>query len=516
MPERSVLPERSVHRHMLGGSAWAIALRWSARLTGLVSTIILARLLSPSDYGVVAIATLIVGTIEVFTQTGLYNAIIRHPSPTREHYDSAWSVSLLLGVALGLVVLACAPLAAIYFHEPRSIAVVAILAFRTMLVGTQNIGVVNFRRHLQFHKQFQFMVYPELFAFIVTISSAFILRNYWALVIGIMSQYVATVVLSYIMEPFRPRFSLSKVTEIWSFSFWTLVRSVGVYLNAQVDKVAIGGFAGAAAMGHYDVGRDVATSPTQELINPMVSTLLPVMATVQGDREKRRELYLNVLYWSAIICTSTSVGVALVANDMADLVLGAKWHDVKPLMPWLALAFGVLGLSNSVYSAFDTIGRPRVSAQLQWTRFVGLALCIFPVAYFTGDLRWIAITRFLVTVAITPTLFTALARALDVRVGDFLVTMWRPMASGLAMAIVVLALNWAIKIHGPLRLVLDVFVGAASYTAALTSLWQLSGRPNGPESDLWRWLQERLRQLSTSTWRRASATGDDAGKPPLS
>jgi len=518
MPEPHVKPERSVHRHMLGGSAWAIALRWCARLTGLISTIVLARLLTPADYGVVAIATLIVGTIEVFTQTGQYTVIIRHPNPTREHYDSAWTVSLLLGIGLGFVVLASAPLAAIYFHEPRSSAIVAILAFRTMLIGTQNIGIVNFRRHLQFRKQFQFSVYPELISFVITITCGFIFRNYWALVIGIMSQYVCTVVLSYVMEPFRPRFSLSKVGEIWSFSIWTLIRSVGVYLNGQVDKVAIGGFAGAAAMGHYDVGRDVATSPTQELINPMVATLLPVLATVQGDREKRRELYLSVLYWSAIICTSTSVGVALVSSDMADLVLGAKWHDVKPLMPWLALAFGVLGLSNSVYSAFDTIGRPRISAQLQWTRLAGLSLCIFPVAYLTGDLRWIAITRFLVTVAITPTLFIALARALDVHIRDFITTMWRPMASGLAMAFVVLGINSMIHFHGTMRLALDVLAGSASYAATLIALWQLAGRPNGPESDVWHWLEDQLWQLRTSTWTktRVNTATQDSEKTPLS
>jgi len=503
---------------MLGGSAWAIGLRWSIRLTGLVSTVVLARLLTPADYGVVAIATLIVGTIEIFTQTGQYNVIIRHPSPTREHYDSAWTVSLLLGVALGFVVLASAPLAAVYFHEPRSTTIVSILAFRTMLMGTQNIGVVNFRRHLQFHKQFQFSVYPALFSFVMTIGSALILRNYWALVIGIMSQYVCTVVLSYVMEPFRPRFSLSKVGEIWSFSFWILVRTIGVYLNSQVDKIAIGGFAGAAAMGHYDVGRDVATSPTQELINPMVATLLPVMATVQGDHEKRRELYLNVLYWSAIICTSTSVGVALVSNDMADLVLGAKWHDVKPLMPWLALAFGVLGLSNSVYSAFDTIGRPRVSARLQWTRLAGLSLCIFPVAYITGDLRWIAISRFVVTVAITPTLFMALASALDVHIRDFVLTMWRPIASGLAMAVVVLALNASIDFSGTPRLGLDVLAGVASYVTALVLLWQFAGRPPGPESDLWQLLASRPWQFRPWVWAKArvGASIDNNDDTPLS
>jgi len=338
MPDSPAGAEPSVYRHMLGGSMWTIALRWGVRLTGLVGTVILARLLTPADYGIVAIAMIIVGTIEVFSQTGQYAAIIRHPTPTREHYDSAWTISLLLGLGLGLIILAATPLTVWYFREPRAGEVVVILAFRTMLMGFQNIGVVNFRRHLQFRKLFLFNIYPTLISFVVTIASAFVLRNYWALVIGIMAQYISTVVLSYTMEPFRPHLSFAKVRELWSFSIWTLVRSVGTYINSEIDKFAIGGFGGAALMGRYDVANDVAISPTQELINPMISVLFPVMATVQDDWQRRRELYLRVLYWSALICASTSIGVALVANDMADLVLGSKWHDVKPLMPWLALS----------------------------------------------------------------------------------------------------------------------------------------------------------------------------------
>src|SRR5205823_4066574 len=151
-----------------------------------------------------------------------------------------------------------------------------------------------------------------------------------------------TVVLSYIMEPYRPRLCFAKVNEIWSFSIWMFFRNIGVYLNAQIDKIAIGGVVGAALMGRYEVARDVATSPTQELINPVVTVLFPVMATVQEDHEKRRQLYLTVLNWSALLCVSASIGVSLVAQDLVDLVLGPKWHDVAPLMPWLALAFGVL------------------------------------------------------------------------------------------------------------------------------------------------------------------------------
>src|SRR6185295_10500620 len=102
--------EHSLKGQMFRGSMWIIAVRWSDRLLGLVSTLILARLLSPADYGIVAIAGMIVGIVEVFSYTGQNSAIIRHPNPTREHYDSAWTVSLILGLGLGLIIWVLAPL----------------------------------------------------------------------------------------------------------------------------------------------------------------------------------------------------------------------------------------------------------------------------------------------------------------------------------------------------------------------------------------------------------------------
>src|SRR4051812_28683105 len=100
----------SAERQMVRGSVWTIGVRWSMRLLGLVSTVILARLLTPADYGIVTIASMIVLMVEVFTQNGQSAAIVRHPNPTREHYDSAWTVSLLLGIALGIVVWILTPI----------------------------------------------------------------------------------------------------------------------------------------------------------------------------------------------------------------------------------------------------------------------------------------------------------------------------------------------------------------------------------------------------------------------
>lgn len=477
--------EPAYQRHIVRGSAWLIGVRWSLRLTGLASTLVLARLLTPEDFGIVAIAALIVGAIEIFSQTGQYNAIVRHPDPTREHYNSVWTVGLLLGLGLGLLAWALTPLTTAYFHEPRAKLVVETLALRPAILGFQNVGIVNFQRQLNFQRQFWFSVLPKLVSLFLTVGFAFVLRNYWALVIGIVGQSLAAVVLSYIMSPYRPRLGFSKIREIWSFSIWSLLRSLGTYANDQIDKLAVAGFAGAAGMGRYDVARDIAISPSQELITPVVSTLIPVMAKVQNDKEKRRDLYLTTLSWSALICTSTGVGVTLVAEDMCDFVLGPKWHSVWPLMPWFALTWAIVGMTSGVSSVLLALGHAYISARLQWVRVGCFALAVFPVAYLFRDLEAVIMTRFFVTLVLSPGIFYVLARVMAVPLRDFANAMCRPVAASFVMAMVVLALNTELTFSGPSRLFIDIAIGATAYGATLMAIWMASGRPPGLERTAW-------------------------------
>jgi lipopolysaccharide exporter len=243
-------------------------------------------------------------------------------------------------------------------------------------------------------------------------------------------------------------------------------------------------------MGRYEVARDLAASATDELVTPMVFSLMPVMAKVQDDKTMRRNLYMNVLHWSALICTSTSVGVALVAQDMADIVLGPQWSDVGVLIPWFALTAGILGLSSSVYSAFDTIGQPMKGARLQWIRVVMLTSIIGPVAYIYQTIASVAIARLVITILVTPTLFYALSRTLDMPMRDFTGAIWRPVLAGLFMAIVVLTLNFEVHLVGIGRLLLDMAAGAIAYAASLIVLWHLVGRPDGPEADAHHYLRK--------------------------
>jgi O-antigen/teichoic acid export membrane protein len=488
--------------HLRNGAFWMIALRWAIRLTGLVSTVILARLLSPRDFGIVAMAMIVVGTLEIFNQTGQVLVLIRLENPTKAHYNSAWTVSFLIGLFIAVVILLIAPFTVAYFHEPRVIPVMQCLAFRALVGGIENVGTIDFRRDLNFNRFFAYNVYPKLIAFVVTISAAIAWRNYWALVAGILTGEAARVVLSYTMHPHRPRFTLAEVSGIWSFSIWTFIRTIGGFLHTQIDQIAVGGISGSAAMGRYAVASDVAASPSREINEPMLSVLYPVMSRLQHDKAALRDVFLRTLGWSAIICISTSVGVAMVAEDMSNLVLGPKWAGIGPLMSWLSIGAGIIGLSSGAYPLFDALGLPHIGARMIWIRLLILGAVVVPVAFLTRSLMDVAIVRAIASAVFIPGLYFAVSRLTGISFGDYIRCLWRPFAAAAVMAAMIFVLNIWVSSPGPVRLFADVFTGVAVFNIVVLGLWMLSGRPTGPEMD----VLATLRRFVPASLGRASAS----------
>lgn len=483
LPPTPDAQSRSWGSHMRSGTFWMIALRWATRLTGLVSTVILARLLTPRDFGIVAMAMIVVGTLETFNQTGQRLALIRLENPTDEHFDSAWTVSLLIGLAVAVVILAISPLVVLYFHEPKVVPVMQCLALRSVLGGLENIGTVNFRRDLQFNYFFAYNVYPKFFSFAVTVTLAFVIRNYWALVVGMLSGQAAFILLGYLMHRHRPRLNFSKIREIWSFSIWSFIRSIGYYLNTQVDQVAVGGFGGAALMGRYAVATDIAQSPSREINEPMVAVLYPVMSRLQQNMTELREVYLNTLGWTTYICTATGVGVALVAPEMQRLVLGDKWNGIAPLMVWLAIGGAINGLSSGAYSLFDALNKPHIGARMIWIRLGILAFAIVPIAFWTRSPTDVAMCRAIGEALFLPGLFQAVHRLACISFRQYLEAMYRPFLAAAAMALAVLLANSVLPVSGNYRLATDICLGATVFVGSAWLLWRAAGSPLAPEAD---------------------------------
>ena len=209
-----------------------VSMRWTDRLVGIVSTLILARLLVPEDFGIVAQASLVIGLLRVLTDLGVHIALIQNTNAETSHYNTAWTIRLLQFVVISLVLFFAAPVAGDYFGDVRVVAVLQVMTLQLLLSGFSNIGVVNFQKEMRFGLDFRYVFTKRMLGFVTTIVVAAIVHSYWAMVLGTLVSSAAGLVLSYTMHPMRPRLDLSRFSEIFRYpngpccgasgSIWTL------------------------------------------------------------------------------------------------------------------------------------------------------------------------------------------------------------------------------------------------------------------------------------------------------
>src|SRR5688572_20549067 len=195
----------SVARKMAAGIAWMSLMRICIKGLGLINTVILARLLVPADFGLVAMAMAIIALLELFGAFNFDVALIQRQDAGRGFYDTAWTLNIALGLAVAIVLSLIALPAADFYNEPRLSAVTYALAIGIFAAGFENIGVVAFRKDLDFRKEFVLRIVQKVCAVFITLPLAFTLRSYWALVIGQVSASFLSVLISYHVHPYRPR-----------------------------------------------------------------------------------------------------------------------------------------------------------------------------------------------------------------------------------------------------------------------------------------------------------------------
>jgi lipopolysaccharide exporter len=483
-PRPMTEPDRSLQGRVLRGAGWALAMRWAVRGIGLVSTIILARLLMPEDFGIVAMAMIAVGFSDILFDFGVAVYLIRKPDATDEDFHAAWSLRVLQGLAATGLLLFSTPFAVDYFGEPRLQPVLLSLAWMPLLSGLENIGIVQFQKRLELHRDFRFFVYKKLGAFVLTLTLAVTLRDYWALVAGSLGGATLGVLLSYRMHGFRPRFHLTHARSMLSFSTWLLLRNVGLYAQTRLDRLIVGERFGSTGLGIYTVASEISEVPTSELLAPMGRALLPGLSMIQQDRERLRRAFHKAFGVVAATVIPAGLGLALVAEPVVLVFLGEKWRPVVGPLQFLALTGMTAALSYVPAVMLTALGHVRVLTLMIWAQlatFLVLVLLLFP----GGSLTSIAAIRFALGALVTVLIFGQTLLVGVVSVGDLVVGMVRPLIAAAAMGVALLSLDPYLHWPPLLKLPAEVATGSVCYTTVLFLAWQFAKRPPGAESLVW-------------------------------
>lgn len=481
------------------GSAIMVAKRWAVRLLSLVSTMILARLLQPQDFGVLALALSFSMLFEVLAEFNFDLALIRKSEIDDSHYHTAWTLNVIGNSAIAVALAVAAPLFANFAKVPEATVVLQVIALCFFFDGLQNIGMVAWRRELQFSQEFHLEFWRKALEVLVAVLWAFYSPSVWALVAGMVAGRLSGLLLSFWLHPFRPRFSLLHWRELAGFSGWAMAFNFAVKVAQRTDHFLISRLQGVTSVGFYSNAQMLASLPTVELVMPISRALFPGFSAMLGEPARLRDTYLQALSGLLLLALPMAVGLVFVADAAVLLLLGDKWLSTTPLVQALALAQVVALSAASSVPLLMALGRMRGLFLRALAMVVYRPLLMYVALNWHGlnGAPWAVLGAVLIQVSVDSWL---IRRALHFTLLDWLRRTWRPYVAVLVMAAVLwLSLPATAPVTAPaalLRLAFAVALAAPVYAGTVLLLWWLAGQPAGLERMLVQTVKQRLRPAS--------------------
>ena len=317
-------------RTFISAYKWNLLGKWGLRLIGIISTLILVRLLSPKDFGVVAIGLMVVGFFEVISSAGVTRYLILKEVVTKQEYHAAWTLNIFLKLfSVSLIILLSEPIANL-LDAPEVEQVIILLSCIQILKAFKNVELIRKEKQMDFSYINKIQIYAKIAAVTVTIPFAFYYQNYVALIIGTLTDSISVCLLSYVFCPRKPAFNFHIKRKMLSFSSFILFRNILSYTRSQFDILIIGDQFGNAATGKFKVARDFVLMPKTEIIDPALQPLF--VGVSRMELEQINEYSQRLLVYFVTILTPFSFFFYFNSTDFVSIIFGHDWLDAVSIV----------------------------------------------------------------------------------------------------------------------------------------------------------------------------------------
>jgi PST family polysaccharide transporter len=345
------------------GLTWTVVELWGRQALNLVVFIVLARLLLPVDFGLVALATVFVALAQVVVDQGLGDALIQRPQITRSHIDTAFWVAMLTGAALTIIgVIAAGPIASV-LDQPELAPILQVLSLTFVLSAFSSIQVALLRRELAFRTLAVRTLAGAAGGGAIGIAMALLGYGAWALVGQLVGSAVLSAAMLWWVSPWRPgrQASWAHFRELFTFGVHVVGSDLLTFLNRNTDNLLIGAFLGTTPLGLYAVGYRLLEVSQTVLVNVARKITFPAFSRLQGDRDRMLKAHLKVTRVSSLTIFPSYIGLALIAPELTILVFGAQWSASGIVASILLLSGPALSLRTFNLSLVTATGHPDVA-----------------------------------------------------------------------------------------------------------------------------------------------------------
>ena len=414
------------------------------------STAVLARLLVPADFGLVAMVAVFTGFIGLFKDLGLSMATVQRETITHRQVSTLFWINIALSLALTGLTAAVAPLIAWFYGKPELFGIMMLTGGAFVLGGASAQHVALLRRQMRYPQLAILEVVSLAFGGMIAIALALLGWGYWALAMLPVGQAFATTILSFSFTrwlPGRPAFNPET---------WDMIRFGGNltgftavnYFARNGDNILIGRFVGAAALGIYSKAYGLLLLPLRQINGPIGAVAIPALSRLQKDDAAYRDYYLGVVRTIGYLSMPAVVLLAVLAEDIVLLLLGPSWLEAVPI--FRALSASAFLQTVSATTGWVMTSRGQADRLLRW----GVFQSVVAVIAFAAGLPWGALGVAIATsiqgvLLFLPTLAFAY-KATPVRVADVLQTLTLPVLVSLLIFAVAIGLHVFVPFDAPL------------------------------------------------------------------
>lgn len=348
-------------------------------------TVVLVRLLEPSDFGVVALSSVVVGFIVLFGDLAIGSAIIQRDDIDEAYLSTSFWAGIITGCVLCLLMVSFAPFVAIFYDTPILKQILWVSSLGFILGPITSVQMTMFKKRMEFNKLAFIEILRASISGITAVSLAFFGWGIWSLVLGAIAEKIILMPLVWVMGRWKPKFEfdVQRFKTLFGFSTYLLMFNFFNYFARNADNLIIGKLLGVTALGYYSLAYNLMLKPLQYISRAVGNVLFPAFSSIKNDKSRVRRAYTKVIRSISTITFPMMVGLLMVSREFILTIYGEKWSPAIILLQILSLVGAIQSIGTTVANIFLSQGRSDM--MFKWGVF---ASAIVTSAFFIGAYGW--------------------------------------------------------------------------------------------------------------------------------
>ena len=368
----------------ISGLIWQYAEKCGAEIIQFIVSIIIARILSPSDYGLIGLITVFIAVANVFVSSGLGQALVQRKEIDNKDYSTVFFYSIAFSVPIYLILFLCAPYIAGFYESPQLVSIVRVLGVTVIIGAVNGVQRAYVQKTMQFKRFFVSTLLGKIISAIVGISLAYAGYGVWALVGQQISMTATDTIVLWITVKWRPQlvFSVRRMKEMFSYGWKLLCSSLIDTVYSNIYSLVIGKTYSTSDLGFYNRGKQFPMLIINNINASIQSVLFPVLSEAQEEKARLKSMVRRSIVTGTFLIFPAMAGFAAIAEPLTVTLLTDKWLPAVPFIQFCCFSYAFWPIHTANLQAINAVGRSDITLKLEVIKkVIGVGVLVLTVPH---------------------------------------------------------------------------------------------------------------------------------------